>query len=79
MAYHYKPLLMTNEMHLPESEATLDDAEYNKYCFYIFGHAPQFDVGRRTKTRRRIQPGQRLPTSRLCYYSIAFYRKNIHT
>jgi hypothetical protein len=54
---------MTNEMQLPESEATLDEAEHNKKLeetwqslwihgvspnkrsFYIFGHAPQFDVG----------------------------------
>lgn len=53
---------MTSEMQLPESEATLDEAEHNKRLeetwqslgihgvspnkggFYIFGHAPQFDV-----------------------------------
>jgi hypothetical protein len=30
MAYHYKPLRMTSEMQLPESEATLDEAEHSK-------------------------------------------------
>jgi hypothetical protein len=30
MAYHYKPLLMTSEMQLTESEATLEEAEHNK-------------------------------------------------
>ena len=29
MAYHDKPSLMKNEMQLPESEATLDEAEHN--------------------------------------------------
>ena len=44
MAYHYKLLLMTSEMQLPESEATLDEVELNKnwgrrgscYVFLVF-------------------------------------------
>ena len=30
MAHHYKSLLMTSKVQLPESEATMDEAEHNK-------------------------------------------------